>query len=87
MDTVNAGSMIPNGIERSDRRAGYQTGLAIAVIAALVAGNLPILHWFLFPLRLFITFIHEGCHGLVALATGGHVQRILIDSGGSGVTA
>jgi len=39
-----------------------------------------------YPLRLFVTFIHEGGHALVALLTLGSVERLIIYADASGVT-
>jgi hypothetical protein len=47
---------------------------------------LPILNVALYPLRLFVTFIHEGCHALAALLTGGHVISISIYPSMGGIT-
>lgn len=32
--------------------------------------------WFVYPLRLLVVFFHELSHGLMALLTGGRIQRI-----------
>jgi hypothetical protein len=43
--------------------------------------------WFaLYPLRLAVTFVHEGGHALVTVLTGGWVQSITIRPSGSGMT-
>jgi len=39
-----------------------------------------------YPMHLFVVFIHEGCHALAALATGGQVTGICIFPDTSGVT-
>lgn len=39
-----------------------------------------------YPLRIFVTLMHETAHALAALATGGAVERIEIASNGSGLT-
>src|SRR5262245_7374316 len=39
-----------------------------------------------YPLRLFVTFIHEGGHALAALLTLGSVERLIIYADASGVT-
>src|SRR5262245_51891436 len=39
-----------------------------------------------YPLRLFVTFIHEGGHALAALLTLGSVEQLIIYADGSGVT-
>lgn len=59
------------------------------IIAALVTAGLyaiPYLGWVTYPIRLFVTFIHEGCHALAAVITGGHVDSLVIRPDGSGVT-
>jgi len=38
-----------------------------------------------YPIRLFVTFIHESSHALVALITGGSVQSLTVSADGSGV--
>ncbi len=40
----------------------------------------------LYPLRLFITFVHESGHALAALLTGNHVASLAIKPNGEGVT-
>jgi hypothetical protein len=29
-----------------------------------------------YPLKIFVVFLHELCHGLAAVATGGQIERI-----------
>ena len=36
-------------------------------------------HPIVLPLKLFVVFLHEISHGIAALATGGRIERILID--------
>ena len=55
---------------------------ALSVVISLV----PILSFVLYPLRLFVTFIHEGSHALTAVLTGGHVSNIAVMPDASGVT-
>lgn len=65
-----------------------QRSLIIALIAfalALIAWNLPQLDFLLYPLRLFVTFVHEAGHGLAALVTGGAIGRLEVYSNGSGI--
>jgi hypothetical protein len=65
-----------------------QRSLIIALIAfalAFIAWNLPQLDFVLYPLRLFVTFVHEAGHGLSALVTGGSIGRLEVYSNGSGI--
>ncbi len=66
-----------------------QRALVIALAAfviVLVLWNLPQLDFVLYPVRLFVTFVHESGHGLAALITGGHFDSFRVDPNGSGVT-
>lgn len=42
--------------------------------------------WLQRPLDLFVTFVHEAGHALMALATGGQVASLVVDPNGAGVT-
>jgi hypothetical protein len=48
--------------------------------------------WFLwttpvvFPLRVFVVLLHEVSHAMAALATGGSIERIVLDAGEGGAT-
>ena len=55
---------------------------ALSVVLSLV----PVLSAVLYPLRLFVTFIHEGSHALTAVLTGGQVAQIAVQPDASGVT-
>jgi hypothetical protein len=59
----------------------------------LVATLITIGLWFIpygelvvYPIRLFVTFIHESSHALVAVLTGGSVQSLTISADTSGLT-
>jgi hypothetical protein len=59
----------------------------------VLASGLTLALWFIpfaglltYPIRLFVTFIHEAGHALAALATFGSVKYVAIDWTGSGVT-
>jgi len=65
---------------------GVQT-LLLASGATLVLWFAPYADVIVYPLRLFVTLVHESAHALAALATGGSVAYIQIQSDGSGVTA
>jgi hypothetical protein len=64
------------------------------VHALLLASGATLILWFapyaeviVYPLRLFVTLVHESAHALAALATGGSIAYIRIQPDGSGVTA
>ncbi|HXG94487.1 MAG TPA: M50 family metallopeptidase [Blastocatellia bacterium] len=60
--------------------------LVLASLAALALWFIPLADRLTYPIRLFVTFIHETGHALAALATFGGVNRIAIEWSGSGVT-
>lgn len=62
--------------------------LSLLLIATLVTIGLwfiPYAEYLVYPIRLFVTFIHEGSHALIAVVTGGSVQSLTIAADGSGV--
>lgn len=61
--------------------------LAIALVIAFVLWNVPLFDFILYPLRLFVTFVHEAGHGLAALATGGQIGQLQVFANGSGVAS
>jgi len=62
------------------------TLLLIATAVTIVLWFGPYADWAVYPIRLFVTFIHESSHAIVALLTGGSVQSLTISSDGSGLT-
>src|SRR5437868_10266450 len=60
--------------------------LLLATVITLVLWFLPYAEYLVYPVRLFVTFIHESSHALVAVLTGGSVQSLTIASDGSGLT-
>lgn len=58
--------------------------LLIATVATVVLWFTPYAEYLVYPIRLFVTFIHEGSHALIAVLTGGSVQSLTIASDGSG---
>lgn len=57
-----------------------------AAALAIIVSYLPFAWILIYPIRLFVTFIHEGGHAIVALLTLGTVDRVTISADGSGVT-
>lgn len=64
---------------------GQVTLLAVATALTVVLWFIPYAEYAVYPIRLFVTFIHESAHALVALLTGGSVQSLTIAADGSGV--
>lgn len=60
---------------------------AAAVVVVFILWNVPALDFILYPLRLFVTFVHETGHGIAAILTGGQFNRFVVDASGSGFAA
>ncbi|MBS1724908.1 MAG: M50 family metallopeptidase [Armatimonadetes bacterium] len=63
-----------------------QTTLIYASIAALALWVVPVVRILALPLIYLNTHVHELCHAVTGLATGGQVEHILVFTDGSGVT-
>src|SRR5215204_307030 len=59
--------------------------LIVATVLTIVLWFIPYADYLVYPIRLFVTFIHESSHALVAVLTGGSVKSLTIASDGSGV--
>jgi hypothetical protein len=73
------------GTDPAARASAVRTLLGAAA-ATILLYFIPYASYLTYPLRLLVTFIHEGSHALVALLTGGHVYSIAIRPDASGVT-
>ncbi len=62
------------------RRLQFLAGFAVYFGALWLLWNTP----FVYPLKIFVVLLHELSHGVMALATGGTIQRIIVtaDQGG-----
>ena len=61
--------------------------LFIAMVAMVVTyfmWNIPQLDMIMYPLRLFVTYVHETGHAVMVLLTGGRIQEFVVSSDGSG---
>ena len=59
--------------------------LLIATLLTIALWFIPYADYLVYPIRLFVTFIHESSHAIIALLTGGSVQSLTIAADGSGV--
>jgi peptidase M50B-like protein len=57
-----------------------------ASLLTLIIWFFPLASMLVYPLRLFVTFIHEGGHAIAALITFGAVDQLVIYANASGVT-
>ena len=76
--------MIPASTPVPSRSALGSLLLACALTVAL--WFVPVASLAVYPLRLFVTFIHEGSHALAAVLTGGVVTQIVVQPDASGYT-
>lgn len=60
--------------------------LIFATLVTIVLNFIPYAEFVLYPIRLFVTFVHESGHALAALLTGGDVVSMTISKDGSGLT-
>jgi len=60
---------------------GRLLGLAAVLVALWFLWNTRVVY----PIRILVTFLHESSHGLAAVLTGGHIDRITVSSNGSGL--
>ena len=80
---LKKGSVLMNPMQQKNALKSLLIAFAITVALYFV----PYAGIVTYPIRLLVTFIHEGCHALAALLTGGVVRQIAIQGDGSGVTA
>lgn len=71
----------------ADRKIRRQSILitVLAIIAVFILWNIRELEVLVYPLRLFVTYVHEASHSLAALVTGGSVQGFTVSANGSGL--
>lgn len=65
------------------RQALLMTVLAMVVVYFL--WNMRDLSFILYPIKLFVTYVHEAGHSLMALLTGGKVIGFVVSPDGSGL--
>ena len=59
--------------------------LLVATVITIALWFIPFADYLVYPIRLFVTFVHEGSHVLAALLTGASVQSLTVSSDGSGM--
>ncbi|HXG24802.1 MAG TPA: M50 family metallopeptidase [Chthonomonadales bacterium] len=60
--------------------------LIAATLLSAVLWYIPGAELVTYPIRLFVTLIHEGGHAAITLLTGGQVERIALDARANGLT-
>lgn len=59
--------------------------LLLATVITVILWFIPFTEYLVYPIRLFVTFIHESGHALVGALTGMSIQSLTISPDGSGV--
>lgn len=67
--------------EITKRRLRFLAGFAVYFVALWFLWNSPVVY----PLKIFVVLLHEISHGVMALATGGTIERILITANEGGL--
>lgn len=62
-----------------------ERNLLIVTVVVVIFLNFAWGRWILYPFRLLTTWVHEMCHGLAAILTGGRIGRLQIFHDGSGL--
>lgn len=75
---------ILNAQSRLFRRQALMLAL-LALGVVYLLWNIPALSGIIYPFRLFVTYVHEVSHSLMAIITGGTVTGFTISPDGSGV--
>lgn len=60
--------------------------LLFATLLTVILNFVPYAEFVLYPIRLFVTFVHESGHALATLLSGGSVASLNVHPDGSGVT-
>lgn len=76
----------PVHLNRQMFRSRALWNVLAAVGIVYVLWNVPSLNFVLYPLQLFVTFIHEAGHGLMAILTQGQVGEVIVNPDTSGLT-
>jgi hypothetical protein len=63
------------------RRFKFLAGFAVYFVALWLLWNTPIVY----PLKIFVVLLHEVSHGVMALATGGTIEKIVITANQGGL--
>lgn len=75
-----------NGLEVNGGARPSRAPLLWATAITLALWFVPYSNYLLYPLRLFLTFVHESGHALAGLVTGVGVSSLHVRPDGSGVT-
>jgi len=60
---------------KTRRKLGFIAGFSLFFVALWLLWDTPAIY----PLKIFVVMLHEISHGLVAVTTGGTIERIVLD--------
>lgn len=82
-DLSLSGRIIETG---KNMKANITRSILIGALLTIALSFVPYVQFLTYPVRLFVTFIHEGGHALAALLTGGLPVALGVSPDASGVT-
>ena len=82
-DEIQDAPPAPKPSSKAMRREALAVS-CLAFAAVFLLWNSRDLEMIIYPLRLFVTFVHEAGHALAALLTGGQVREFVVHANGSG---
>ena len=85
-DTKPTVSSEAKPLSQGEQLAKSRKHLLWATVLTIALMFVPYSNYALYPLRLFITFIHESGHALAAVLTGGSVESLSVHTNGEGLT-
>ena len=59
--------------------------LLIIIVLILICMNIPFIKYALYPFTIYSTWIHEMCHGMAAIISGGSISKLQVFPNGSGL--
>ncbi|GAB4512354.1 MAG: hypothetical protein OHK0046_11720 [Anaerolineae bacterium] len=82
---INESVSTPESVRAPISRRQALTITLIAVVIVFLLWNVAFLSPLAYPFRLFVTFVHEAGHSVMALLTGGEIVGFTISSNGAGL--
>jgi hypothetical protein len=72
---AGGGTSLPLTVLRSSWRHDEVLIVLLLAVVSLILSQIPVIGWFFYPFGLLGTFIHELCHGVATILTGGSFER------------
>lgn len=82
---LSSDAPLPLAAIRNSWRQEEVTVVVLLAIGSLLLSYVPVVGWFFYPFRLLGTFLHEICHGLATIVTGGSFQSFKVNQNRTGV--